>query len=95
MYQTEQANRRHNICGKYIVYGQSFLLQSHGELLSVSLLVCFSLSLSAAVRLSGCIPDKKLLNKRINTAICEIKRYSNVSRRYVLNKKLCHEITVD
>ena len=83
MYHTEQANRRHNMCGKYIVYGQPFLPQSHGELLSVSLLVCFSLSLSVAVRLSGCIPDKKLLNKGINTAICEIKRNSNVSRRYM------------
>ena len=51
--------------------------------LSVSFLVCFSLSLSVAVRLSGCIPDKKLLNKGINTAICEIKRNSNVSRRYM------------
>ena len=83
MYHTEQANRRHNMCGKYIVYGQPFLLQSHGGLLSVSFLVCFSLSLSVAVRLSGCIPDKKLLNKGINTSICEIKRNSNVSRRYM------------
>ena len=63
------------------MYGQPFLLESHGGLLSVSFLVCFSLSLSVAVRLSACIPDKKLLNKGINTAICEIKRNSNVSRR--------------
>ena len=43
------------------------LLQSHGELLSVSLFVCLSLSLYVAVRLSLCISDKKLLNKGINT----------------------------
>ena len=44
-----------------------FLLQSRGELLSVSFFVCFSLSLSVAVRLSVCISDKKLLKKGINT----------------------------
>ena len=89
-YHTEQANRRHNMWSKYIVYGQPFLLESHGGLLSVSFLVCFSLSLSVAVRLSGCIPDKKLLNKGINTAICEIKRNSNVSRRYMSWIKNCY-----
>ena len=90
MYHTEQANRRHNMWSKYIVYGQPFLLQSHGGLLSVSFLVCFSLSLSVAVRLSGCIPDKKQLNMGINTAICEIKRNSNVSRRYMSWIKNCY-----
>ena len=44
-----------------------FLLQSRGELLSVSFFVCFSLSLSVAVRLSVCISDKKLPKKGINT----------------------------
>ena len=44
-----------------------FLLQIRRELPSVSFFVCFSLSLSVAVRLSVCISDKKLLKKGINT----------------------------
>ena len=59
------------------------LLQSHGELLSVSLFVCLSLSLYVAVRLSLCISDKKLLNKGINTVKCAIKRNSKVDQRYI------------
>ena len=61
------------------------LLQSHGELLSVSLFVCLSLSLYVAVRLSLCISDKKLLNKEINTITvkCAIKRNSKVGQRYI------------
>ena len=65
------------------MYGRPFLLQIHGELLSVSFLVSFFLSLSVAVRLSACIPNKKLLNKGINTATCEMKRNSKVGQRYM------------
>ena len=59
------------------------LLQSNGELLSVSLFVCLSLSLSVAVRLSVCISDKKLLNKGINTATCAKERNGRVGQRYI------------
>ena len=95
-YHTEQANRRHNMWSKYIVYGQPFLLQRPGELLSVSFFVCFSLSLSVAVRLSVCISDKKLLKKGINTVTWAIKRNSYVGQRYVSEcNLLSHEITVE
>ena len=95
-YHTEQANRRHNMWSKYIVYGQPFLLQIRRELPSVSFFVCFSLSLSVAVRLSVCISDKKLLKKGINTVTWAIKRNSYVGQRYVSEcNLLSHEITVE
>ena len=59
------------------------LLQSHGELLSVSLFVCLSLSLYVAVRLSLCISDKKLLNKEINAATCAKERNGGAGQRYI------------
>ena len=59
------------------------LLQSHGELLSVSLFVCLSLSLYVAVRLSLCTSDKKILNKGINTATCAKERNGRVGQRYI------------